>query len=364
MISKSTLIASYAAAVSASPNGNFVAINDLVPAGTTLPNERACTWTFWTHGRNSGAGEPGGLGGQRPLFDTSGKRTDATLELVEKTTHDVMTINNAKNKVKVKMGTPAWEEYASCLCDEEKDCDKEAEECECDAFDGNLSYNDAPDWELRYIFSGLDPSCEAEVSFFVERGGGTDYDSRYSEFTLEGAKIATAQASLALASLHDGSTLALRSGQNSEGHIAKWTGVKHDGTFVVVATHGSQALVDEAGVSPPPHPFKGYAGGLLKLRQVCTEETASENTTFVMLIVGAIVGFLGASLAAFVCVARRCHTKKSTMRAAVGNVVANPNPEVVTGTPVVGKADSEVADNDNNSIASTKTPSSRQGLCR
>jgi len=372
---KWALTSLYAAAMSAASNDHFVAINDLVPAGAAAPKDGRCTWTRLTHGRNWKGGGGEFTYGPNKLLDTSGRKIDATLELVEKTSHETWTINNAKDKVKVKKGTPAWEEYGWCLCNEENDCDAETGECSCEAFDGNLSYNDAPGWELRYIFSGLNPQCEAEVSFFVDRGPGNhgnlpqnDYTQRYSLFTLKKTKSSAAQGALALASLKHGATLALRSGENSQGRIAKWTHIKHDGTFEVVATHGSQSLAkllvdagDDAGVSPAVHDFKGYAGGVLKLRQICPEEPivlacpkADEGTDHTPLIVGAAAAAAAAALAVGAVVMYRWRTK-AAQKTAQQVQQENPNEILETLGVSVGKAD--IGDIDKNSDASTKATS-------
>jgi hypothetical protein len=267
----------------AAQSDSFTAYNDMVPtmvindmlthSWVSNPNPN-CVWNRYTHGRNWDAESQGGHLAVSPqvLLDTEGFMTQTRVQFRETTTHE-KTINNAKDPITIKRGSPAWEEFAECMC-ASVSCDEDTDECTCEPLDGNLSYNDAPGWVFDYVFSGLNPSCEVEVVFFVNRGeknhDKSDYASRYSLFTLKNVSKFKAHDEAALLALDAGHTLAIRSGANNVGHIAKWTiAPGHLGHFQVSVTHDQKAQL-LGKVSPSPHDFKAYSGGVFKIRQICT----------------------------------------------------------------------------------------------
>lgn len=226
------------------------------------------------------------------LFDVEGRSTNVSLELSEFATHQN---DYADHSSSLKPCTSAFREFGGCMCDtcsphvqrsagDFRPSEHCSMDCNCDAFRGGLSYSDAPGWQMTYRLSGLDPSCKVSLTFYVDRAPATpaqvsqldDYSNRYTIFTLQESLSYVAAVSSALESLDQGASLVIRSGRNEAGHIAQWTNIVSNGTIAVVASHDREnRLGDNPKIFPKPHPYKAYAGGLMKIEQHC--EAAPTN---------------------------------------------------------------------------------------
>lgn len=337
---------------SAGGPGSFVAYNDVVPLGAK-PHSGQCFWNQISHGR----GAPELQSGE--LLDHGHHPTGVMLHFEEHTTHSDKTINYARDAGPVVGCTAASDAFAACMCSESENCTSEecGKDCNCDAFDGNLSYNDEPGWFLRYVLSGLNPACSATLTLFVHRGpgngGGTDdYLSRYSLFTLEDAVAFEADVANALEALDSGATLVLRGGSNVAGHVARWTNVVpgQDGNISVVASHDREGRLEgNPKIWPKPHPYKAYSGGLLKLEQHCPQPdpdtsgaSGSDETlpvTGLVLVVGVLALLVVALLVVLLVVCykvRRRSFQQQDQRNGENEVLSND--VVIIGQPAGDRA--------------------------
>lgn len=216
----------------------WVAYNDSVD---TEPGSAPGHVTDFGLGRGySGEGDTGNL----VDFET-GEDTGVTVSFVE-TTSRGNTINWAGDVAELDAGTAADEEFGGIL-----------------NVSGNMSYNDAPDWNLEMIVSGLDPELEYTYVGTANRNGGPSYADRVTLWRIIGAEAFTYAAPEGAQKIDD-DAVEFSTGWNTQGFVAKWTHIKPgaDGTLTIRTTH---SVGEDLGGIPGAHSYKGYGGGVFKI---------------------------------------------------------------------------------------------------
>jgi hypothetical protein len=128
---------------------------------------------------------------------------------------------------------------------------------------GNMSYNDTPGWSMDLTISNLDPDVSYTFAATVHRSGGTDYATRITNWTLNGAESATYACSTGAHQINETSA-EFSTGDNVAGLVAQWTDIRAgaDGTLTLRTTHG---IGEADGGIAGADDYRGYAGGLFML---------------------------------------------------------------------------------------------------
>ncbi len=217
---------------------SWVAYNDLAD---TDPDNSPANITSFGHGRSySGDGMEGEL-----LDYESGLGTGVQVAFFEQISEG-NTINWAGDSAEYVAGTEAADSFGDIL-----------------NLTGNLSYNDAPGWYFDTILTGLDPTRTYTFTATANRNGGGAYGERVTNWSIREAE-GFQYASSAGAHKIDDATVEFSTGNNTEGYVARWTGILagDDGRIVIRTTHG---VGEENGGLPGAHAYKGYAGGVFSL---------------------------------------------------------------------------------------------------